>query len=160
MNLMFWKQPERMQRALVSTEDGRVVDTALPVELGYLIDKKMDEAYIVSPSNMIKCRKTGEHYVIVDERDGLPALISDAAQKARDHYKKNINLIGHENWRQGFYSSSVDAKKAIVQVYLATGAVGLGVVMVVMFLLMYFLSGKLHIGSHATPAAIIALLGG
>ena len=144
MNLMFWKKPKRMQPCLITTEDGRVVDTSLPVELGYLIDRKADEAYILAPATMVPY--CGLMYAVLDERDGLPPAINEAARKAREHYKKSINLIGHENWRQGFYSSAVEVKSFLVQQYMAVMAVGIGVVLTVLFLVTYLLSGKLHIG--------------
>ena len=120
-----WSKKTREFDAVITTEDNRIVCMPFPVELGCLMNEKEEEAYAFSPATVLRSRATDKPCVILDERDGLPPAINGEAKLAREYYKSNINKMGHENWRQGFYSAGIDAKKAIVQVYLATAAVGI-----------------------------------
>jgi len=149
MNLKFWKQSERMQPALVSTEDGRIVDMAFPVELGYLLNEKENEAYILQPSIMVPERKTGKLYAIVDERDALPMPISAAALSARIKFKGMINKIAAESWKQAFYRVTEELKKQKLQEFFGYVVVGGAASLFFLMILMMIISGRLkmpHIG--------------
>jgi hypothetical protein len=94
----------RMQPALVSTEDGRIVDTALPVELGYLLNEPQSEGYVLCPDAIIPQRGTRVGFVILDERDAAPQPINKKATESRAKFEAEINRIAKGNRRQAFHS--------------------------------------------------------
>jgi hypothetical protein len=141
-----WQKADRMQNVLCTTEDGRIVDEALPVELGYLINEKQCEAYMVCPSIMIHQRGTNKSYVIIDERDALPQAINKQAEKSRKEREGQINTIAHEHRKQAMATLAEKQKKQKVQEMLLVLVVGSGFCIVALMAISYIASGKLQGG--------------
>jgi hypothetical protein len=141
-----WQKPDRMQSVLVSTEDGRIVDEALPVELGYLISEKQCEAYALCPSIMVPQRGTRKSYVVIDERDALPQPINKQAEKSRKEREGQINTIAHEHRKQAMNTITEELKKRKFQEMLMVLVVGSGFLIVALMAISYIASGKLQGG--------------
>jgi hypothetical protein len=110
MRIPFTKA-KRIQRCLLATEDGRVISTSMPVELGYMVDEKALEAWLLHPDTVVRKRGTNDYYAIVDERDAAPQLLGVKAKDARDKFKASINDIAQNARRQACYRAHRDLMK-------------------------------------------------
>jgi len=142
MNLLIWKSKKRVQPALVLTEDGRAVDEAFPVELGYLLPKNSDEAYLNCRAAMVPRRSDGVLTLIMDEREAAPLAINKKAADARDKFK--IKDIAAEFFSQSLYNVwkrfKGETQAKVFQTLLLVGGIGtFGI-----FILMILFSGHFH----------------
>ena len=102
MRIPFTKS-KRLQRALLTTEDGRVLRTSMPVELGYMVDEKALEAWLLHPETIIRRRYTNEYYAILDERDAAPQNIGVKAKDAREKFIANLHDIAQNARREACF---------------------------------------------------------
>ncbi len=105
------KMNRREQLALISTEDGRVVEEAFPVELGFMQNEATQECYAVPPSMIFYDEDAGKYVFVCDERDAAPIIISGEAKTAREAFEKNVNQIFEDTWPHDQYCVEREIRK-------------------------------------------------
>lgn len=93
---------KRVQKALIETEDGRIVPVELAVEKGYMVDHKTREAWGLFHESLIPKSGTKDMYVLLDERDAAP-LVFDGKSISRKSLKDLISDIAKESRKQTQY---------------------------------------------------------
>ena len=97
-----FNKPKRIQRAVIETEDGRLVIAELAVEKGYMVDHKTHEAWGLYPESLIPRAGTKDAYVFLDERDAAP-IVFDGTTISRKSLKGLLSGIAQESRKQTQY---------------------------------------------------------
>jgi hypothetical protein len=98
----FNNKPKRIQPALITTEDGRIVEIQLEVEKGYMVHHASKQAWGLSPNLLVRKKGTSIMYAILDERDAAP-LVIEGKKISRKNLNENIHLIATEARKQTQY---------------------------------------------------------
>ncbi len=80
------KVHKRLQKVLLITEDMRLVVVSLLVELGYIVNHKWAQAWLMDPGILIRRRGTNLSYLFLDERDAAPQAITPQAEARRAEF--------------------------------------------------------------------------
>ena len=97
-----FSKPKRVQKAVIETEDGRLVITELAVEKGYMVDHKTHEAWGLYPESLIPRAGTKDTFVFLDERDAAP-IVFDGTTISRKSLKGLLSGIAQESRKQTQY---------------------------------------------------------
>jgi len=140
-----FKRNKRQQNCLILTEDGRIVDTALPVEKGYIVDHKTMEAWGLFPDCCIPQEGGKSLFQVMCERDATPIPVSGntsnkitqkiVSQIAEEHVDQSLAHIA----RKSLKNKMADTLRTVILIFaiLVAGMVVFGLVT----------TGKLHMPS-------------
>jgi len=92
----------RLQQCLVLTEDDRIVESALSVEKGYMVDHNTSEAWTLHPGSMVRKRGADKSFALVDERDAASISLNGLGPNKKA-LNETINIIAKEARKEAQY---------------------------------------------------------
>ena len=102
---------KRSQRAMIITQDGRIVDVDMDVETGYYIDHDKRRAFLAVRENLLPMKDGTGYCAFFFEGDAAPINLGPRTKAIRDKFAASIKDIEREERANGMHAVSVQLSK-------------------------------------------------